>query len=108
MMKLDYTDEEVIELESIIVDYHRIYEKLRTLGLLPIAKIHDIHKFNEICRLRDKQMLTMKKRYQYAEDCLEDFWKRPKATTSEFREEFEDDKKLVKQICELVKSLKVA
>ena len=42
-MKLDYTDAEAIKLESIIVDYHRIYEKLRTLGLLPIAKIHDIH-----------------------------------------------------------------
>jgi len=107
-MKLDYTYEEEKEIEGIIDNYHRIYNKLWKLELLPIARVHDIHKFNEIYRLREKQMLTMKKRFQYADDCLEDFWKRPKITPSEFRKEFEDDKQLVKQICELVKSLKVA
>ena len=107
-MKFEYTYAEENAIENTIADYHRLYDKVHRLKLLPIASMHDIHKYNEMCRLKEKQMLTMKKRFQYAEDCLEDFWKRPKVTPKEFREEFEDDKKLVKQICELVKSLKVA
>jgi hypothetical protein len=106
-MKLEYTYEEENKIENTITDYHRMYEKLWRLELLPIAKVHDLHKFNEVCRLQEKQMLAMKKRYQNAEECLESFWKRPKITPSQFRAEFEGDKKLVQQMCELVKSLTV-
>lgn len=105
-MKAEYTAKEEIEIKSTIADYHRIYEKLLNLEVLPIARVHDLHKFNEICRLISKQMLAMKERYQHAENCIEHFFKKPKITTSQFREQFEDDKKLVKEICELVKSLK--
>ena len=106
MVKFEYTHKEENAIENTIADYHRLYDKVHRLNLLPIASVHDLNKFNEICQLQKKQMLTMKKRFQYAEDCLESFWVRPKVTPKEFREEFEDDKKLVQQICDLVKTLK--
>jgi hypothetical protein len=106
MTKFEYTYEEENAIENTIADYHRWYEKVRRLNISPIDRVHGINKFNEMCRLKEKQMLTMKKRFQYAEDCLESFWVRPKVTPKEFREEFEDDKKLVKQILDLVKTLK--
>ena len=106
MYKLEYTHEEENAIENTIADYHRSYEKLWRLDILPIAKTNDLQKFNEVCRLIQMQMEAMKDRYQYAEDCVSDFFKRPKVTPKEFREDFEDDKKLVRQICDLVAVLK--